>query len=1071
VEGDLRVALLGPLAVDGPSGPLVVAGLRRQALLALLALATPRPVSDDRLLEALWGDDQPANPANALQAQVSQLRRLLGTDVVARDGNGYRLRIDAEAVDVHRLARLVADGRDALDRDDHASATSCLGQAVALVRGPPLVDLLDLTFAREAASQLEELVLDALEWRADAELAVGHHAELVGELAELVAEHPLRERLHAQLVLALYRSGRQADALRAVQEVRTLLREELGVDPGPELIALEGAVLTHDPALASPERVRGATAEPTLPVPLTSFVGREQELATVLDAVATSRLVTVVALGGMGKTRVVIEAAHRLALDGDVRFVELGPVTDPVAVPEAIATSLGAQDQVSSDSSESARSPDARTVDHVRDQELVVVLDNAEHVAEAVAASVTTLLRGCPRLRIVVTSRQPLGVAGERAIDLGPMADEDAARLFADRAQAVQPRFAPDDATGEVAALCARLDRLPLAIELAAARTRTLPLAEIAERLDDRFDLLRAGGRVGDGGHDGLRAAIDWSYESLFDDERAVFCRLAVFAGGATSETVAELFGAEALDLVERLVDKSLVVADTEGERARFRMLDSLRAYGVERLREDGELDAAQAAHLQWCIDLGETAAPHIHEADQMGWLRRLDVEHDNLRAALAHASTADPTGGLRLIGSLIQAWYFWGRKQEARHWAEACLAADTDAPDPVRSKVLSWVGLLADVSTWTSLPGGIEAELALADERLVEAAELLGPDGDAYAVACVQRMVVLVRVRQLILGLPVDTVVLEELLRSTSTALTDLDKSFDVSLVYSLWGVSHLFAGDLPKALEAAEWARVYAERCGDRFSRARAAWLSGTLAEASGDLVGAYGHFEEGVRLVSELGMEQHVTAQAAQLARLAEANGEPALAEQWRAFVAERSWAEASWDDLATAAMARNVEGLAVRAAGQLDDARACHDAAQAWYVEGGVAAGVAFTRSCLGFLATEVGDLDVAREHHLAALAAAVDAAEAGALGLAMEGVASVLGDTSAGQAATLLGGGQARWSNAAGGREAIHERDVAATVARVRATLGDVAYDAAFAEGEHLDDREVVVLARSATRLI
>ena len=606
--GSLRVSLLGSVEVRQGDDVVPVAGTKLKALVALLALAFPRPVSTDRLVECLWGDTPPGNPVNALQAQVSQLRRLLGADAVARTASGYSLYLSTGSVDAHVLERLVDEGRSAVQSGELATASSRFASALELARGAPLQDLIDLPFALEAATRFEELLLAAHEGDIDARLSSGGHAGVVDELHELVAAHPLRERFHAQLITSLYRCGRQADALAAYARVRGLLAEELGLDPGPELRDLERAVLTQDPGLAAPFALSTDRTASSLPVPRTSFVGRDAELDQLGSVLAQHRLVTVVGPGGVGKSRLVLEHLSRRAEARESWFVELAPVTDAVTLPETIAAAIGAQDRSSSDDPTAFRPPNLRTIERIGSRQVTIVLDNCEHVGEAAAEAAATLLASCPALTVLATSREPLGLSGEVQVPLRPLAEVEAAALFRQRAEAVQPGFVAGEDDDDLLELCRRLDHLPLAIELAAARTKSLGIAEIAGRLDDRFDLLRRTGRDGEARHQGLRAAIDWSYEMLFEDERRAFCRLSLFAGGATVEAAEAVCGQDALDIIERLVDRSLLIPDANPRHRRFRMLESLRAYGRARLEETGDLDQARRAYLDWAMALADQA-------------------------------------------------------------------------------------------------------------------------------------------------------------------------------------------------------------------------------------------------------------------------------------------------------------------------------------------------------------------------------------------------------------------------------------------------------------------------------
>jgi predicted ATPase/DNA-binding SARP family transcriptional activator len=1064
MDAAVEVLLLGPIEARRGGEPVALAGSKLQALVALLALSAPHSVSDDRLIDELWGDAALANPANALQAQVSQLRRVLGRDAVTRQPSGYALAIDPGAVDATALERLVRQGGNAAAEGNHRQAAAEYQRAVALLRGVPLTELLDYRFARDAALRLEDLMTTAHEGFIDAELALGRHNDVVARLTELIGAYPLRERLHAQLITALYRSGRQSDALRAFQNVRTILADEMGLDPGPELRALERAVLAHDPALAAPVPLTSTFQTWVLPVPLTSFVGRAAELGALDTAMETARLVTLVGPGGVGKSRVVLEMASQISSTRETWFVELAPVTDPVAVPETIASVLGAHEQAPTESS--SRAPEVRVVERIAKRPVVLILDNCEHVADAVADCASTLLMRCPGLRIVATSREPIGLDAERQVSIGPMPDHDAATLFLQRAEAVQPLLHLDDETrSDVTELCRHLDGLPLAIELAAARTKTLPLPEITARLADRFDLLRRTGRGGAGRHDGLRAAIDWSYESLFEEEQRAFRRLAVFAGGATTVAVRASCGADALDLISRLVDKSLLVADTSGTSARFRMLESLRAYGIDRLTNAGQLDDALAAHRQWCTHLAEQAEIGIRGVDQLAWLDRLDADHDNLRAAVSHAVAAAPEEGLRLIGALIVPWWFRGRRQEARHWVESCLAAARDAPPIVRAKALAWCGLLTDSGQWTEQAGGLEHDLDLADRRQREATVLALQAGDHSMLAYCRLQHALTLARRALAGVAVDGTALQQLIELSVGGFAELGDDFGGGLIQITEAVAALAARDLPRVSVAVEVARAHSARSGDRFVRGRAAWIEGLLAQAAGDTVAAYRHIERGLRLLDELGMGREVTAQAEVLVTLAEQAGEHDLAAQWRVFVGDSGGGLAR-HDLLVLASARNARGLRARADGDFEAARAAHLEALARYTEAGVAGGVAYTESCLGFLADAMGQREVSAAHHATALGEAVRADDSGSLALAIEGVAAGFTDDGAQWAATMLGAATALWDGSAAHEPATHRDDVAEIAERARRLLGPEAFDEAFTRGAALDRAETLVVARS-----
>ena len=542
---ELEFRLLGPLEVLAGGDRVPVPGAKERSLLALLLLHAGRVVSADRLLAELWGERLPEDPANALQTRVAKLRRALGQagarGLLASRRPGYVLEVAPEQVDVHRFERLLAEARRTAVT---AGASGRFEEALALWRGPALADFANEGFAQAEIGRLEELRLVAVEGRLDTELAAGNHAELVGELEALAAAHPLRERFRAQLMVAMYRSGRQADALAAYRAARAVLAGELGIDPSPELRQLEQAILVQDPSLAAPEPLAGPAGN--LPSRLTSFVGRRADLERVQRLLAGRRLVTLTGPGGVGKTSLALAAAaaagrHR----GGVWLVELASLADPSLVATVVAGALELRDTLGGVAGQAPLPPLERLVQFAQEGDRLLVLDNCEHLVQACAELAETLLRAAPGLRILATSRERLGVPGEALWPVAPLelpgealspealAGFDVVRLFLDRAAAVRPGFALDAATAPaVARICRRLDGLPLAVELAAARVRSLPVTEIAARLDDRLALLTGGPRTAASRQQALRATLDWSYRLLAEPERRLFSRLAVFAGG-----------------------------------------------------------------------------------------------------------------------------------------------------------------------------------------------------------------------------------------------------------------------------------------------------------------------------------------------------------------------------------------------------------------------------------------------------------------------------------------------------------------------------------------------------------
>ncbi|MEU8388190.1 BTAD domain-containing putative transcriptional regulator [Micromonospora sp. NPDC048842] len=671
----MRFRILGPTQVvlaDGREVP--VGGPRLRALLALLLLDAGRVVSAERLIDGLYGEHPPRGAANALQSQVSRLRQALpaGHDPVEFHPAGYRLVVDPDDVDAYRFERLAGAGRRALVDGDWPRAATVLREALELWRGPALADAIGAAGAPAQAARLDELRLAAIEDRVEADLALGAQSALIAELRELVVAHPLRERSRGQLMRALAALGRPAEALAEFEEARHTLAEQLGVDPSAELAAVHLAVLRGEERLS---------AEPVLPSQLTTFVGREEELKRVGDLLVERRLVTLTGPGGAGKTRLAIEAAGRV--DGEVRFVELAGLADGSDVPQAVLSALGLRDAGLRAPAEPGWQTTDRLVEALAERRLLLVLDNCEHVLVEAARLAARLLSACPALRVLATSREPLGLAGEALCPLSGLtvpplgasaldADDYAAvGLFAQRAADVAPDFTVTPANVEmVLRICRSLDGLPLAIELAAARLRALSVAEVAARLDDRFRLLSTGNRAVSPRHRTLRAVVEWSWDLLDDAEREVARRLTVFAGGATLEAAERVCGlptAEFVDALTGLVDKSFV----EMAGGRYRMLETVRAFCAERLAEAGEADHLRRAHTAYFLEFAWTASDHLRCAEQLHWLRRLDAERDNLHAALRRATAAgDTSDAAGLVAALSFYWWLRGMRGEGARLA-----------------------------------------------------------------------------------------------------------------------------------------------------------------------------------------------------------------------------------------------------------------------------------------------------------------------------------------------------------------------------------------------------------------
>ncbi|TDC51966.1 AfsR/SARP family transcriptional regulator [Jiangella ureilytica] len=694
-----RVRLLGPIEVVGADGVRLAPGGRRaRALLAVLALDAGRWVPVSRLIDGVYGAELPGSPRHAIEAQVSRLR---SRGVPVEHGPaGYRLALDPDAVDVHRFTRLAApaaprpvdhgeigppdarEGRFLHDqlgsggaeavgetaeraRSAGEAAAERLRAALDLWRGPALADVGEAPFAVAAAAELEERRLAALEELAEAELALGRHRSLAVSLTSAAAEQPLRERLHGQLMRALAADGRRAEALAVFARLRGRLDDELGVSPSPELVELNAALL-RDPV--------GPAAPRPLPAQLTGFVGRAAEVVRVRELLASGRLVTLTGPGGVGKTRLAIEAAGEADV-GEVCFADLDGVDDGASLPAVLLGALGLPAAGLFPIRSGPADATARLVAALADRRILLVLDTCDRMVAELAALLRRLLTAAPGVRVLATGREPFGITGEQVWPVQPLPPHEAERLFRERAAAADPSRPMTPATTAedgrvVRRICAALDGLPLAIELAAARLRTLVPAELAARIDDRFALLSRGDRTAAPRHRTLHAVTAWSWDLLTPHEQRFAARVSVYAGGVTAETAAAI-EPRPDDLLAGLTEKSLL--QRVGDR--YRMLSTVREFCAARLTA---ADDAHAVHARTFLELAETAEPHLRGHDQLVWLARLDAEHDNLAAALRWSADHDPALGLRLLTALT--WHGHLRGQTGERAAVAARLAEASA-------------------------------------------------------------------------------------------------------------------------------------------------------------------------------------------------------------------------------------------------------------------------------------------------------------------------------------------------------------------------------------------------------
>ncbi|MDX8141313.1 BTAD domain-containing putative transcriptional regulator [Lentzea sp. BCCO 10_0061] len=787
----LEFGLLGDLEVlrNGVRVPLGTGKLR--VVLATLLLRVNHTVSIDELIERLWGETPPRQAKGTAQVYVMRLRRLLDADLIRTRPGGYRFETPECRIDVGRFRELAENGAP--------------HEALALWRGRALADVPSESLQRDEVPRLAEERLRVVGQRVDLDLGLGLHAELVGELTGLIEEHPYQERFRGQLMRALHRSGRQAEALDTYRRFRATLIDELGVEPSAELRAAHESILR-------------AETESNLPAEVTSFVGRTRELREVAATLSASRLVTLIGGGGVGKSRLALRAAH--AYPDAAWFVELAGLHDPALLHHTIADVLSIPRHSTED-------PLSVLTKYLRDRQLLLVLDNCEHLVDACAALVTALLRAAPGLRVLVTSRHALRVAGEHIMVVDPLdVGEESVELFRHRAAAVQAGFTGD--AGLVERICARLEGIPLAIELAAVRTRLLGLAQILDGLEDRYQLLAGGRRGGPPHHQTLRAAVDLSYELCTPAERALWARLSVFAGSfdldAVKAVCEPVSPVTPLDLVDELLDKSVLSRVERDGFVRFRMLDTIRQYGRDKLRCEGDDARFRRMHRDYFVQLAEQGDAEWFGSRQEAVFVRTRLEHANLREALdfCFSTPGESPIGVHLAGAL---WFYWvgcGFLAEGRHWLDRALAVDS-APTPQRAKAL-WVnGYIA------TLQGDIKPAVAMLEECRDTAPDEVSLAYAVHRLGC-----------NALVGDDVsEAVALLEDARARYAALGEMNSN--VVLAYVELAVAWIWLGDLARSAALCEEIGVVCEEKGELWAYAYVRYGRGVVRMSAGDLEGA--------------------------------------------------------------------------------------------------------------------------------------------------------------------------------------------------------------------------------------
>ncbi|WP_419665082.1 BTAD domain-containing putative transcriptional regulator [Streptomyces sp. 2-1] len=870
MDGDarLRITLLGAFQASRGDTVLPVVGARLQGLAVRLALAGGRTVAQSVLVDAIWAEDPPTGPAHALQALVSRLRRALGSaDAVVQAAGGYRLDVDAADVDALRFEQLAAAGRDHLRAGDPHAAASVLGEAVALWGDhlgtrPGAEPTVVAAVAPAAATRLAHASIEALADLADAELSLGRADMAATRLTALLAEHPVHERAAALLMDALAAQGRQAEALALYERVRETLADDLGTDPGAALRERHLSLLrTERPALDTDSW----QARPSnLPTPLTSFIGRDDDLTRIDTLLAAGRLVTVLGPGGAGKTRLAVEAArrHRHEYRDGVWMIDLASVTEPAKVGAALLAGIGLRGGAMFEARTRVEGDELDVlVDQLGGRESLLLVDNCEHLIDAVAHLVAALLSRCAGLRVLATSREPLAVDGEALVPLGPLAlpgpDDGveqarraaSVRLFTERAAAVRPGFEVDETTlPEIRRVVRSLDGMPLALELAAARLRTLSLPELADGLSDRFRLLTTGNRTALPRHRTLRAVIAWSWDLLSEHERTVAERVSILPGGVTPSSATALCADTAVqaadipELLAGLVDRSLL--QLSPAPGRYRMLETLREYGTDRLADTGDLGAVRDLAAGHFAELMARYDPQLRGPGQLTALRAIGAEYDNTLAALRRrCDTGDATGAVALALNLTWYWQMFGRQSDAAYWLGEALSVPCGAPTPDRDCARA-IHLLNRVDTRPGTAGtaageaaGDQAELRELADRLLAYPELPGPYGalTALPLAFLQ-------------GERTTPALVERLADGDDVWLSGLARMFRAQFAEN--------AGELDGMRTDVEAALVCFRQVGDRWGQANVLPLRAQLRQYDGDLDGALADLREARSLAGEFG-----------------------------------------------------------------------------------------------------------------------------------------------------------------------------------------------------------------------
>ncbi|HTC70573.1 MAG TPA: BTAD domain-containing putative transcriptional regulator, partial [Acidothermaceae bacterium] len=1031
----------------------------------------PRSVSQPTLVEALWGEEPPLDPSNALQSLVSRLRRALGdADLLVQVPGGYRLSLERDDVDAHRFAEAAKSGRDALRGGRVDEAVGLLGDALAIWHGPTPEGWGDTTDSAAHQARLCEQRLDVTADLIEAEIALGRHSDVVAELESLTAQFPLRERFVGLLMRALAGAGRQAEALARYERVRRELADELGVDPSADLQTIQLAVLrgelgsgaASDDLTRSHEYVRRSNVKTAL----TSFVGRDDEVERIGKLLDEVRLVTLVGPGGAGKTRlatVAVTAILERVPDG-VWLAELAPVTDPADVPSAVLDAFGLRDATLVDrnrptGSVSRRDVTSRLIEVLSGRNTVLVLDNCEHVLDAAARLADDLLAQCPELRIVATSREPLGIVGESLVAVPPLPQpatgatpdqalaHPAVRLFADRAVAVAPTFVIDAATvAPVIEIVHRLDGLPLAIELAAARLRSLSVDEVATRLSDRFRLLTGGSRTAMPRHRTLRAVVEWSWDLLSAPERLLAERLAVFAGDISPvEAIAvcsddDLPAAMVDELLMSLVDKSLLQVTTLDGGRRYRMLETIREFGLERMADRDEVATMRRRHANRFAALVHEAAPYVRGAEQLSWMARLETERENILAGLRFLCDAsEAQAALDLALEMSTYWMLTGRSSDVASWTGFALEAsgDADLISRLGAKALHTISMVT--ADHDRAPEEIEANFVALRELGRQLEEVTLPDDSLLIL--IRPVIAMFADDQESVGR-----LIEAGLKSSDPWIAASVRMFRAAMAEN--------TGDVAAMRSDADIALAEFRAIGDRWGTASSLGVLAQLKTMESDLVGAVADLEEALALTEQLAGHDDALMLNMRLADLRIRTGDAAGArhavEQMRAIAdAAPSGHQALLVQVVMGEFARNdgdtatAHAISAKAVAQLSQLPAVHPA------RGHVAAIVLAFASKISL---DDGDRETANQQLTDAYRHAAGTKDMPIVAIVGVARALYLIETDHFIDSAKALGAAARLR----GSDDPTQPAIVSLTTTLRAELGDTAFDAAFASGRDLE---------------